>query len=98
MAGLGSQCRRSATQAGHKGPRGASVRSGGHSLKSVCERELGILLDKSEQVSDWSRRPLSERQVAYAALDAEVLLQLYARFGQPSVIREGHNLELAYKA
>ena len=56
---------------------------GGHSLKSVCERELGIVLDKSEQVSDWSRRPLSERQVAYAALDAEVLLQLYARFGQP---------------
>jgi ATP-dependent Lhr-like helicase len=69
---------------------------GGHSLKSVCERELGILLDKSEQVSDWSRRPLSDRQVAYAALDAEVLLQLYARFGQPPVARDAQNMELQY--
>src|SRR5690606_2894889 len=56
---------------------------GGHSLKSVCERELGVALDKSEQVSDWSQRPLTERQVAYAALDAEVLLALYEHFGRP---------------
>src|SRR5690606_33940651 len=31
----------------------------GHSLKSVCARELGLMLDKSEQISDWSQRPLS---------------------------------------
>jgi ATP-dependent Lhr-like helicase len=65
---------------------------GGHSLKSVCERELGVALDKTEQVSDWSRRPLSERQVAYAALDVEVLLRLYEHFGRPAV--EGENLSL----
>jgi ATP-dependent Lhr-like helicase len=70
---------------------------GGHSLKAVCERELGIALDKTEQVSDWSQRPLSERQVAYAALDAEVLLQLYERFGRPGV-GDGENLELWGKA
>lgn len=58
--------------------------SGDHKLKSVCARELGVMLDKSEQVSDWSQRPLSERQLAYAALDAEVLLQLFEHFGQPA--------------
>lgn len=69
---------------------------GGHSLKAVCERELGVELDKTEQVSDWSQRPLTERQVAYAALDAEVLLRLYERFGRPGV-EEGENLALAFE-
>jgi ATP-dependent Lhr-like helicase len=54
---------------------------GGHSLAAVCARELGIELDKSEQTSDWTRRPLSAAQVAYAALDAEVLLTLNEVFG-----------------
>ena len=55
---------------------------GGPGLKAVCSRELGVQLDKSEQVSDWSRRPLSERQLAYAAVDAEVLLQVRAKLLQ----------------
>ena len=50
---------------------------GGHSLAMVCERELGIALDKSSQTSNWSRRPLDADQLRYAALDAEVLLALY---------------------
>ena len=50
--------------------------TGGHSLKAVCQRELGLELDKGPQMSDWTRRPLTPRQEAYAALDAEVLLQL----------------------
>lgn len=53
---------------------------GGHSLAMVCERELGVSLDKSEQTSNWSRRPLDASQLSYAALDAEVLLALYERF------------------
>ena len=53
---------------------------GGHSLGSVCERELDRVLDKGEQTSDWTRRPLSASQVAYAALDAEVMLELYEVF------------------
>ena len=72
--------------------RGSKI-DGGHSLKSVCARELGVQLDKSEQVSDWSQRPLSERQVAYAALDAEVLLRLFEHFGRPA-IGDGENLKL----
>lgn len=53
---------------------------GGHGLAAVCRRELGKDLDKTEQTSDWTRRPLTERQVAYAAMDVEVLLALHERF------------------
>lgn len=52
---------------------------GGHSLAMVCERELGRTLDKSMQTSNWSQRPLSEAQLRYAVLDAEVLLELHRR-------------------
>lgn len=52
---------------------------GGHSLAMVCERELGVVLDKSSQTSNWSRRPLDADQLKYAALDAEVLLELYSK-------------------
>ena len=54
---------------------------GGHSLKAVCRRELGMELDKAMQTSDWTLRPLTERQVAYAAVDAEVLLGLASVVG-----------------
>lgn len=55
---------------------------GGHSLAMVCERELGVRLDKGAQTSNWARRPLEAEQVAYAALDAEVLLPLHRRFSE----------------
>ena len=51
----------------------------GHSLGIVCARELGLQLDKAMQKSDWTRRPLTRRHVDYAALDAEVLIDLYPR-------------------
>lgn len=56
---------------------------GGHKLNEVCERELGLYLDKSMQTSDWTRRPLTEQQLNYAALDAEVLIDLYRIFNPP---------------
>ena len=52
---------------------------GGHGLAAVCERELGLQIDKAEQCSNWARRPLTEAQVAYGALDAEILLALHAQ-------------------
>ncbi|WP_437907571.1 DEAD/DEAH box helicase [Sorangium sp. So ce327] len=58
---------------------------GGHSLAVVCERELGIVLDKTSQTSNWSRRPLDVDQLKYAALDAEVLLALHERFNELGV-------------
>ena len=54
----------------------------GHSLREVCARELGVEIDKREQTGDWTRRPLTESQVNYAALDAEVLLRLFACFDE----------------
>jgi DNA polymerase-1 len=41
-------------------------------LGAVCERELGIKLDKSSQTSDWSGA-LTPEQLAYAARDVFVL-------------------------
>ncbi len=68
--------------------RGRSV-LGGNGLAAVCERELGVALDKAEQTSDWSRRPLTSSQLSYAALDAEVLLRLHAIFVETSRYRAG---------
>jgi hypothetical protein len=57
----------------HHAPRTA----GSHSLAALCKRELGVVLDKAAQTSAWSSRPLTAAQVAYAACDAEVLIDLY---------------------
>jgi ATP-dependent Lhr-like helicase len=62
-----------------RGARG-EVLDGGHSLRAICARELKVDVDKAEQLSDWTRRPLTESQINYAAVDAEVLLQLYDHF------------------
>lgn len=53
----------------------------GHSLKVVCQRELGLQLDKEMQRCDWTQRPLTHRHVSYAALDVEVLIDLQGIFG-----------------
>ncbi|MEL6430398.1 MAG: HRDC domain-containing protein [Planctomycetota bacterium] len=45
-------------------------------LASVLESRFGVKLDKSQQRSDWSRRPLSPKQIAYARLDTRFLLPL----------------------
>ena len=45
-------------------------------FSGLVEQVLGQPLDKSEQVSDWTQRPLSKSQVVYAALDAYAVLQV----------------------
>ena len=47
------------------------------SYQSLVERKLGISLDKKETRSNWIRRPLSDEQLKYAALDVEYLLHIY---------------------
>jgi len=54
--------------AGHAWPR---------SLADLCAAELGLEVDKAPALSDWSRRPLSESQRAYAADDALLALRLW---------------------
>jgi DNA polymerase III epsilon subunit-like protein len=48
-----------------------------HTLRTCCKLLLGIEMSKEEQTSDWSIRPLTEAQIAYARLDAEVAITLY---------------------
>ncbi|HSK70823.1 MAG TPA: ribonuclease D [Pyrinomonadaceae bacterium] len=48
-----------------------------YSLKAQAETHLNLQLDKERQTSNWSRRPLSTKQIHYAALDAFSTLLLY---------------------
>ena len=43
----------------------------------MTEVFLGKPLNKSQQISDWTKRPLTKAQTEYAILDAYVLIQLY---------------------
>jgi ribonuclease D len=45
-------------------------------LGGLIESETGIALDKSQQQSDWSKRPLSDAQLRYAANDVIYLPQI----------------------
>lgn len=46
-------------------------------LGSVCESLLGLRLAKEHSAVDWSQRPLEEAWLTYAALDVDVLHDLY---------------------
>lgn len=54
-----------------------TLRLSSFGLASVAEHLLGLRLDKTFQRSDWRKRPLSGQQLDYAALDAQVALQVY---------------------
>lgn len=47
------------------------------SLESVLERFLAVIIDKYEQLSDWTRDELSLNQLEYAATDVRHLLKLH---------------------
>ncbi|GIY36841.1 exonuclease mut-7 homolog [Caerostris darwini] len=48
-------------------------------LSQLCQLVLGKPLNKMEQFSNWERRPLRQRQIVYAALDAYCLLMIYEK-------------------
>lgn len=48
-------------------------------LKPLLEAQLGVVIDKGLQRSDWGRRPLSAEQLAYARQDTRHLLPLMAK-------------------
>jgi ribonuclease D len=52
------------------------------SLAYLQFRVLGIRAAKAHQSDDWQRRPLPQRQLAYAAADVEHLPELRARLGE----------------
>ena len=52
----------------------------GVGLGALVEKYLGIVLDKSETRSDWTRRPLSDEQLSYAVEDVIYLKKIYDIF------------------
>lgn len=47
------------------------------SYQGLVERHLGVILEKKETRSNWTRRPLTDAQLKYASLDVEYLIPLY---------------------
>jgi ribonuclease D len=60
-------------------------------LQAVARAELGVEISKDSQKDDWSVRPLSPRQEAYALADVQHLLTLHARL--EARLREAGRLE-----
>lgn len=64
-------------------------------LGAVVQQTLGRKLDKSAGMTDWSMRPLSSRQLEYAAVDARVLLPLASALEESLRARGRHDWWLA---
>ena len=54
----------------------AALGSPNPGLASVLREHFGLEMDKSMQRSNWSARPLTEKQIRYARLDTRFLVQL----------------------
>jgi len=62
-------------------------------LSKLCELVLGKPLSKEMQVSNWSRRPLKDKQVSYAALDAYSLVKIRDRLWPATLGDEDENMK-----
>lgn len=57
---------------------GLKVLPGGYGLRNLCEKFLGLEVDKTEQKSDWGQ-PLTETQIEYALNDPYLTFHLWLR-------------------
>ena len=55
---------------------------GSSSLAALSARYLGVTVAKGDRLTDWSRRPLTASQMAYAAADVDHLLELADAIGE----------------
>ena len=51
-------------------------------LASLAEQLLGLELAKEHSAADWSKRPLSESMLNYAALDVDILFEIWQVLSQ----------------
>ena len=56
-------------------------------LSGLAERILGKPLDKKEQISDWTKRPLKSSQITYAALGIIHILRKHFGGGGQKILR-----------
>ena len=54
-------------------------------LGSVCESLLGIELAKEHSAADWSQRPLTQEMLDYAALDVDVMFELWEKLSELAI-------------
>ena len=85
----GGQCLRKQVPdpSGRQGRGSKPAMLGYHSLAALAYRDLGIVLDKTQQTADWSGS-LTPNLVAYAAADAAVLVPLRSAL-QPRLHADG---------
>lgn len=64
------------------------------SYDQLVQRTKGVAIDKSSRFTDWSHRPLSEKQLAYALADVTHLRDVYQVL-KTELEREGRSLWVA---
>ena len=72
------------TMIGSKMKNGTNTRMDRIGLSRACDYFFGKPLDKAEQCSMWSVRPLTERQRSYAAMDAWICVGIYKKLTSSS--------------
>jgi DNA polymerase-1 len=65
-----------------------SAKGSGLDLASCCGRLLQLDVDKAQQTSDWGAEELTQEQLAYAAMDARLALDLW-KVQLPRLERDG---------
>lgn len=65
------------------------------SYQNLVEKNLGIVLQKNETRSNWLRRPLTDSQLKYAALDVEYLIHLYVE--QREILASSNKIDWFYE-
>lgn len=56
--------------------------------ENIVRSVAGVQVDKGSQFTDWSRRPLTDRQLSYALADVEHLVKVYERLSG-DIVRRG---------